>query len=56
MIRDEKYAAFVLGLFVATLINAMFANKMHSNENDILRVCLTHSIPLEHCKIPEEGK
>lgn len=25
-------------------------------EKGLLRFCMTHSIPLEQCKIPEEGK
>lgn len=56
MIRDERYAAFALGMFVASFVYAIMgilAHNINKTEKELLRFCMTHSISLEQCEIPE---
>jgi hypothetical protein len=46
------FASAVVIFMSVVLINL----KVFKNETDLLRFCMTHSIPLEQCKIPEKGK
>jgi hypothetical protein len=41
--------------FVLAVIAGTSTSQIHKNEKDLLRFCMTHSIPLEQCKIPEKG-
>lgn len=47
-----------ISLIVGTIIGFMFGSfsTEDRHEKGLLRFCMTHSIPLEQCKIPEEGK
>lgn len=46
------FASAVVIFMSLVLINC----KVFKNETDLLRFCMMHSIPLEQCKIPKEGK
>jgi hypothetical protein len=59
MSRDERHAAFVMGMCVASFVYAIMgilAHNINKTEKNLMRFCMTHSISLEQCKIPEEGK
>lgn len=51
---------FIGGLFVGIFISSIFAIIVLPapiiKQEDLLRFCMTHSIPLEQCKIPDEGE
>jgi len=53
MMRDE-FAGHLVVLLVGILLGTILTSPKH--EHGLLRFCMTHSIPLEQCKIPEEGK
>jgi hypothetical protein len=57
MIRDELAIGMFVGFacaFVLAVIAGTSTSQIHKNEKDLLRFCMTHSIPLEQCAIPEE--
>ena len=59
MIREDTAIGMFVGFvcaFVLAVIAGTITSQVLQNEKDLLRFCMTHSIPLEQCKIPEEGK
>lgn len=59
MIRDELAVGMFVGFvtaFLLAVIAGTSTSQILQNEKDLLRFCMTHSIPLEQCKIPEEVK
>jgi hypothetical protein len=59
MISNE----FVFGVFVGfacafilAVVAGTSTSQILQNKTGMLRFCMTHSISLEQCKIPEEGK
>jgi putative Ca2+/H+ antiporter (TMEM165/GDT1 family) len=59
MIRDELAIGMFVGFacaFVLAVIAGTSTSQVLKNETHLLRFCMTHSIQLEQCKIPEEGK
>lgn len=59
MIRDETPLVLFVGFFIGFIVfiaMTLVSNGLTQNENDLLRFCMTHSIPMEQCKIPEKGE
>jgi hypothetical protein len=59
MRKNDTSWGFFVGCVVVSLIHGAFmavASTVITHENDLLRFCMTHSIALEQCKIPEEGE
>jgi hypothetical protein len=59
MIRDELAIGMFVGFacaFVLAVVAGTSTSQILQNKTDLLRFCMTHSIPLEQCEIPGEGK
>jgi len=59
MIQDELAIGMFVGFacaFILAVIAGTSTSQVLQNEKDLLRFCMAHSITLEQCKIPEEGK
>jgi hypothetical protein len=53
MSNIEAILSAILGAIIGSLFGTF--STMEKNETQLLRFCMTHSISLEQCEIPEKG-
>jgi hypothetical protein len=59
MRQDDTWWGFFVGALIGVWLALSWVaigSFLFKRESNLLRFCMTHSISLEQCKIPEEGK
>jgi hypothetical protein len=50
------FRGVIFGTFTTAVFGFISTSHLVITQEDLLRFCMTHSIPLEQCKIPQEGE